>query len=119
MNFPTLSVKPDGGSYKIELSNPAYEITQTDGEYNITRARYTRTPPSTISFKYTLLQTADKASLKNFWLSVAGSATAFTFVDPVDGTNYNVRFKQGFKLQFMRQEFTGLWDTNEILLEEV
>lgn len=119
MDYPTLSIKPDGDTYKIELSNPSYEVTQTDGEYNITRARYTRNPPTTIYFTYHAMTQADKVALESFWKSVQGSSQAFNFTDPVDGTVYNVRFKQGFRLQFQRQGFTALWDTNEIVLEEV
>lgn len=121
MNFPTLSMLPDGDSLQIEADNPAIEPQDTDGGYLITRPQYTRTPPRTFSFMYSDLGQADRDALDNFWNQVKGSSVAFNWTDPTSGTVYNVRFDKGFKLQLQRWGVASnhRYKTNTIVLVEV
>lgn len=121
LDFPTLSMKPDGESYRLSAPNPSKDGEQTDGGYWITRPRYTRKPPRSFSFKFVDISQADRDELLAFWEDVKGSSVAFNWRDPTDDALYNVRFGKGFELEFSR---TGhgtnhRYDTNEIKLTEV
>jgi hypothetical protein len=122
VDFPTLSMRPDGLSFKVSIPNAAIESDETDGGYYSTRPRYTRRPPKTFRFKFTDIGQADRDVLDTFFsTTVKGSSLIFNFTDPTNGTVHQVRFSKGFQLEFVR---TGVasnhrYDTNEISLTEV
>lgn len=122
-DFPTLSKKPDGESYKEETDNPSIDPEGTDGGYFITRPRYTRTPPTTFRFRFRDISLADKGILDTFWkTTVKGSSVGFNWTNPVTGTVHNVRFgKEMKKIEFERTGYgtNHRFDTGEIILTEV
>lgn len=119
--FPTLSMKPDGETLRIQLENPAIESEMMDGGYYITRPRYTRTPPRTFLFQFTDISEADKNTLMAFWDGVKGSSYAFNWVNPTTGVTHNVRFSKGLTLEFIRVGIgtNHRYNTSEISLTEV
>lgn len=62
-----------------------------DGGYVQTRQRYTRIR-KLWDVTYTAITTADKVTLEAFVQTVAGGANQFTWTNPQDGSNYEVRF---------------------------
>lgn len=104
MDYPTLSMLPDGDSLQTEWDNPAIDPSNsdTDGGYQITRPLYTRDPPRTWTFKYSDLGQADHDALETFWNTVKGSSVAFNWRHPVSAELVNVRFSKDFKLQLLR-----------------
>jgi hypothetical protein len=103
MNYPALSMLPDGDTLNQQDDNPALEGQDTDGAYFITRPRYTRTPPRTFMFAYSDLSKADRDTLSDFFrTSAKGSSVAFNWTHPVTAEVINVRFSKGFKLETTR-----------------
>lgn len=122
MDFPTLSQKPDGETFKVSIENPAIEPQNTDGGYLITRPKYTRAPPRTFMFQFSDISQDDRTTLDTFFSTQAkGSSVAFDWADPTSGTVYNVRFSKGFILEFDRTGYGSnhRYDTNMISLTEV
>lgn len=122
LDFPTLSKKPDGESFKLKVPNPAKEPEDTDGGYSITRPKYTRKPPLTFTFAFKDISQADRDTLLTFWREIVkGSSVAFNFRDPTNGVLHNVRFGKGYELEFKRVGFGSnhRYDTNDIVLTEV
>lgn len=122
VDFPTLSMRPDGTSFKVSIPNPSIESEETDGGYFNTRPRYTRRPPKTFTFKFTDIGQDDRDTLDHFFSEVVkGSSVIFNWTDPTNGAVHQVRFSQGFKLEFIRTgvSFNHRYDTNEISLTEV
>jgi hypothetical protein len=122
MNFPTLSMKPDGDSLMVEIENPAISPPKTDGGYMFTRPLYTRSPPRTWTFAYSDLGQSDYLTMEDFFKNQAkGSSVAFTWVHPVTAENALVRFSKDFKLQMTRVGIGSnhRYKTNTISLTEV
>lgn len=122
VDFPTLSMRPDGLSFRVSIPNPSIESEETDGAYFNTRPRYTRRPPKTFRFKFTDLGQDDRDTLDDFFSNVVkGSSVIFNWTDPTNGSVHQVRFSPGFKLEFARTgvSFNHRYDTNEISLTEV
>lgn len=121
LEFPTLSIGPDGESYKVSIPNAAKEPNDTDGGYMFTRPKFTRRAARTFSFSFKDLSQADVDTLEAFWFQTKGSAVAFNWRHPIKGTLHNVRFGKGMTLEFSRVGigFNHRYDTNEIQLTEV
>lgn len=121
VEFPTLSIGPDGESYKVSVPNPAKEPQDTDGGYTLTRPKYTRRPARSFKFMFKDLSQDDRDALENFWDRVKGSSVAFNWREPTNGKLYNVRFGKGQTLEFSRVGigFNHRYETNEITLTEV
>ena len=121
LEFPNLSIKPDGETYKVKVPNPSKEGSDTDGGYFITRPKYTRKPPRSFSFVFKDLSQNDRDTLEAFWDRVKGSSVAFNWREPTNGKLFNVRFGKGLELEFSRVGIgtNHRYDTNEITLTEV
>jgi phage-related protein len=95
MAFPTLTengveVRP---SYPITERNEDSVIrSDFEGGYVQTRARYTRVR-KIWQISYNLLSTTNKNLISAFVDTVQGGADSFTWTNPIDSANYQVRFQ--------------------------
>lgn len=120
-NFPILSKDFDATSFKESSENPSVAGGETEGGYDYTRARFTRRPRRSFSFKFVDISEAERLTLQTFWDDHYGGSNAFNWVHPVTGQTYNVRFDRQMTLDFSRTGFgtNHRYDTNEITLKEV
>lgn len=120
-NYPTLSIGYDASSFAHASENPAHG-SDTEGGYQVTRPRFTRTPRKTFRFTHVDITEADRVTLETFWNVRKGSSESFTWTHPVTGASYTVRFALDMKtLEFTRTGYgtNHRWDSSEIILTEV
>lgn len=78
----------EGDGYAVD---PAVR-DEIEGGYVQSRARFTRNVRRW-SVRYISLKNANKITLRAFEVARVGGAESFTWVNPVDGVTYTVRFK--------------------------
>lgn len=115
--FPTLASKPDSAGAKRSAEDPSMSV-EMEGGYTYTRARFTRTPRKKWSMKYTFISDADRVLLENFWNTVRGGSESFFWFDPLDNTQYVVRFKKEINFTYKGRGGNHRWDV-DFDLEEV
>lgn len=105
-NFPTLKtlptfpLSPDGEIEDAVLRSPA------EAGYQHTRARFTRVRRSWC-VSYPAIDGSDQAALATFeTTTLGGGAGSFSWVHPVSGTSYTVRFTAPLKFAYITR---GLW----------
>lgn len=87
--FPTLT---DAPTYPLKESTEDPVIKSNfEAGYVHTRARFTRMRHE-FTLVYENLSNTDKETLDAFCDTVYGSVTSFTWVHPISGTSYTVRF---------------------------
>ncbi|MEK6531254.1 MAG: hypothetical protein AABZ23_02030 [Deltaproteobacteria bacterium] len=98
ITYPALSINP---FFPIEWSYEDSVIrSDTEGGYQQTRQRFTRTRRQW-TLKYDTLGAGDKALFENFFVStISGGSAAFNWTHPTEGTTYEVRFAEPPKLSF-------------------
>lgn len=105
-NFPTLSINPE---YPIgEEYEDSTLRSNTEGSYELTRARCTRYP-KIFTIKYILMPDTDKDSLDTFVITVKLGADSFTWTHPKTSTSYSVRFKPIPKFTYVSY---GYWEVD-------
>jgi phage-related protein len=120
-DFPILTNNFDAGSFKESSENPAVAGGDTEGGYDISRARHTRRPRRTFTFQFADISEAERVILQNFWDARLGGSGAFNWTHPITAVVYNVRFDRQMTMDFSRSGygFNHRWDSSTITLKEV
>jgi phage-related protein len=120
-DFPILSNDFDAASFTEASENPSVAGGDTEGGYEISRARHTRRPRRTWTFRFGDITEAERVILQNFWDARFGGAGAFNWTHPITAVVYNVRFEKQSTLEFSRTGYgtNHRWDTGTITLKEV
>lgn len=114
MAFPTLSKAPT--SFSEEKEDTTIK-SKSEAGYVQTRRRFTR-ERMTFKVGYELLPNADKVSLFNHIDSVFGGVSTFTYVHPVSGVTYTVRYNKRPEAPVSHYDGTEyLWSTSFVLNE--
>lgn len=118
-NFP--NIKSDSAKFsEMAVQDPAMSVPLEAG-YVATRPRFTRRPRRSFKLGFTLLTKAQKEELQAFWEDRLGGSRSFVFTHPENGTNYTVRFKQGYtpEFKYVGMGPTVLYNCDGMILEEV
>lgn len=108
----------DSQQYGVSVEDVAV-ATPTDGGYDITRPRHTRTPRREYTTGFTDISDADKLLLEAFYEARKGGSQSFTYTDPTKGVEKLVRFKGPLKLSYRGIGGVHRWDVHGIVLKEV
>lgn len=119
-DFPPAGMvaKEDSRGFVIEQDDPAIKSGQ-EGGYSMSRARYTRTPRRTFTFKFTDISEADRQLLQTFWNTKMGGSVSFTWTIPTTLEEVTVRFEEPMKYQYVGAGTNHRWDIGSVKLKEV
>jgi len=122
--FPTLYRRgtelhsPVVGEFEDTMAHDPAIRSQSEGGYVTSRARFTRIPHKWI-VNYTWMSQTNKDTLKAFVDdTVVGGSDSFTWTNPEDSTDYDVRFL-GLVRYIPHPHTNFLWWMVEFVLEEV
>lgn len=119
-DFPPagMTMKEDSSQYDLEQEDNTIRSTM-EGGYVFTRPRTTRNPKQKFKTGFSSITEADRTLLRNFYISVKAGASIFTWTDPTDGVEHDVRFAESIKYKYAGMGETRLYDVHGIILEEV
>lgn len=111
----------DATSFEEDHENPVLAGGELEGGYKATRPRFTRQPRRTFRWHYRAMRDPDVTTLRDFWRSHRGGSNMFQWTHPVSGEVINCRFHDQMRLNFKRTGVgpINLWDSNQIIIEEV
>lgn len=114
--YPSLSQDPDVNGFKEEpITDPTIRSEMESGDV-VTRPLFTGVPLKW-SYKYTQLSNADKLLLATFERStVKYGALSFTWTNPQDDTDHEVRFTELVKYALNRSN-NNEWDVQVALAQ--
>jgi hypothetical protein len=96
MPFPDLTSSgfqtgEDSSMFKEALNDPTIS-KDLEGGWKITRPRYTRKLPPSMTTGFTECTDFEKTLFVNFWNNRRGGSASFTYIHPVSGASILVRF---------------------------
>lgn len=119
-DFPPIGMaeKEDSAYFSQELEDNTIR-SETEGGYEFTRPRSTRAPRSSFTTGFTHITQADKAILEAFYKDKRAGASIFTWTNPTNGEELDVRFSGPLQFKYVGMGGTHLWDVVSISLKEV
>lgn len=107
--FPTLSEGQDSKYFSQISDDPAIRAS-TEGGYEITRRRYTRTPRKTFTSGFTRIGSVDKATLAAFEETVGVGSVIFDWTNPDTLAVHAVRFTGPINFKYVGHGPNKRWD---------
>ena len=117
-DFPTLSRTIDNKDFGQKMADPARIDTSENGT-DITRPKYTRTPPKMWTFALRDMTNADKLTLETFVEDVKGGSNAFNWTHPITAAVHVVRFTTLPEFVVVGPGNSYRWDATDIEIKEV
>jgi hypothetical protein len=114
------SIPQDSRYFKETPENPA-DVAETEGGYEFSRPKHTRTPRIEFTTGHTNISDAEKVEFDNFWREVRGGSDSFSWIHPVSENVYTVRFAPGYKPDYVYAGMGGnhRWNIPNVMLKEV
>lgn len=114
--FP-LNDQQDSSQYSESAEDVAIR-EKMEGGYVYSRPKFTRPARKTFRTGFSDLTNADKLVLEAFWLTVKGGSDIFTWLNPVSGVTYNVRFTKPLTYEYFGRNAVHRWNVKNIELEQ-
>ena len=110
-DFPPagMTAKEDVEHYGFSLEDSTLRNT-TDGGYQVTRPRYTRNSIRIFKTGFTWISEADRQKLLDFIDEKKLGGSAFTWIDPVSNSQFNVKLAEAPKFTYNGIANIALWN---------
>lgn len=112
------TAKEDSSYFMEEVKDPTIR-KEMEGGFVQTRARFTRPAPFVFSTGWTDIPQAQKAIFQAFFNSKRGGANSFTYIHPVSGDSFTVRFSVMPSYKYAGIGGFHRWDIANVKLEQV
>lgn len=108
--FPFAALQ-DSSRFGENPEDPAVRV-DTDGGYEITRARFTRAPRRTWTTGFASLTETEKGTLATFWNTVKGGSAYFDWTNPNTLAVHVVRFTKSLSWKYVGKLANKRWDVD-------